>query len=343
MFWALLTGAVCAAVRFFVPCFIEPGGFGMSRYLGAFVDYTSVPVLFPLAVALFVSRLCRGAEINDFTGFVLLAIVPSAFVCSIPWGARRDMLRLALTPLLWTALAVAFYPVSRLLAQGAADSGGQRVSLPRKTIAVFGFAVFSLLPPLVWWIFFCNRPLYGALLLIPALAPMLAVCISLFRKKRADGGGGTAFKVWRFFERKHAAALVCVLLPWSAALTGYVKAGLARYTFVFRASDTGREVVEERMLARAKSHEANVNRYVEEALLGPLSMEAKPLFSRGARLETFLLRDGVVFLGVSGEAVEEPQAVNLADTLRLLSGGIRRNFPAVKEVRFFIEGGEVVF
>jgi hypothetical protein len=361
-FFALFTGAVSATVRFFVPNFIEPGGFGISRYISAFVDYTSVPVLFPLAVALLISRLCRGAGITDFTGFTLLAAIPSGFVCSIPGSAARDMLRMALTPLMWTAIAVAFYPLSRLLVRGTGNGGGvfQRAGLSLKVIAVFGFLAYSLLPPLVWWSFFSHHEVYGALLLIPALAPMLAISIYLFGKKQPRGGEkflepvssaanrpaafprGAALKVGWIVKWKRLAALTCIVLLLTAALIDYFTAGFARYTFVFHSSDTGREFVEERMLARAKLYETNVNRYVKEALLGPLSLEAEPLFSRGARLETFLLRDGVVFLGVSEEAAV-PQEASLLDTFRQLAGGIRRNFRLVKEVRFFIEGNEVIF
>jgi hypothetical protein len=176
--WALITGAVAATMRFFVPVLADAGGFGLSRYISAYVDYTSLPVLLPLAAGLLVSRFCPGAGITDFTGFTLLAMVPVAFVCAIPWGARQDMLRLVLTPLLWTALAAAFYPLS--VTSGRVPAGG----LPRK-IAVVAAPAFSLLPPLVWQSFFGNKNLIGALLLLPALAPALVICALLFRKKQA--------------------------------------------------------------------------------------------------------------------------------------------------------------
>ncbi|MDR1256456.1 MAG: hypothetical protein LBJ86_01760 [Spirochaetaceae bacterium] len=181
--WALITGAAAAAARFFVPVLADAGGFGLFRYISAYVDYTSLPVLLPLAVALLVSHFCPGAGITDFTGFTLLAMVPVAFVCSIPWGARQDMLRLVLTPLLWTSLAAAFYTLQAV--SGRIQAGG----LPHKKIAVFGTLMFSLLPPLVWRSFFCNKNMIGALLLLPVLAPALIVCTLLFRKKQLAGQG----------------------------------------------------------------------------------------------------------------------------------------------------------
>jgi hypothetical protein len=185
--WALITGAFAAAVRFFVPVLVDAGGFGLSRYINAYVDYTSLPVLFPLIVVLLVSRLYPGTGITDFTGFTLLAMVPAAFVCSIPWGARQDILRLVLTPLLWTALATAFYPLSvtlgRIIRIGRLSGGSLFV-----TVSVV-ILVFSLLPPLVWWSFFCNKNLIGAFLLLPAIAPALIICTLLFMKKQSAAKG----------------------------------------------------------------------------------------------------------------------------------------------------------
>jgi hypothetical protein len=183
--WALISGAAAASVRFFVPLLIGADGFGLSRYVSAYVDYTSLPVLLPLAVALLVSRLCPDAGITDFTGFALLAMVPAAFVCAIPWGERKDMLRLVMTPILWTSLATAFYPLQAVSGR-AADDG---LSGRRLAIAAVGITLFSLLPPLVWWSFFRNKNLAGALLLILALAPMPVVCTLLFRKKQPAARG----------------------------------------------------------------------------------------------------------------------------------------------------------
>jgi hypothetical protein len=151
----------------------------------------------------------------------------------------------------------------------------------------------------------------------------------------------TAFRVLKPAKSGYWAALFCILLCL-AALADYFMSGLARRTFVFRAPDTRQEVIEERMIRRTGSREADISRYVEEALTGPLSPETEPLFGRDVRLEALLLRGGVVFLSVSVEAAV-PQSGSLRDNLADLSGGIRRNFPFVKDVRFFIEGNEVLF
>jgi len=93
------------------------------------------------------------------------------------------------------------------------------------------------------------------------------------------------------------------------------------------------------MLRRVESRERDVARYVEEALLGPVSQDLLPLFPRGTMLRSLLYRNGVVYADFSGHAAMPPieggEVFNSFDTLR---AGIERNFPSVEEVRFFIEG-----
>ncbi|MDR1256455.1 MAG: hypothetical protein LBJ86_01755 [Spirochaetaceae bacterium] len=149
-----------------------------------------------------------------------------------------------------------------------------------------------------------------------------------------------ALKVRCAVKGRHLAAGACILLLL-AAFADYFVSGLARRTFVFHASDTGQEIVEERMIMRMGSLEADIGRYAEEALLGPISPETEPLLGGDVRLETLLLRDSVVFLGVSREAALHGE--RLRDNLTNLSGGIRRNFSFVKDVRFFIDGNEILF
>jgi hypothetical protein len=172
-FRALLLGGAAALFRFFIPAFVNAHGFETSRYISAFIDYTSLPALFPLVVALFITYFCPRSGITDFTGFTLLALTPFALACSTVWSARaHDVLRLVLTPLLWTALASSFDPLIRLSRRG----------IPHKIASAFGITAFSLLTPLVWLDFFCNNIRRGAALLLPALAPMMILCAVYFRK-----------------------------------------------------------------------------------------------------------------------------------------------------------------
>ncbi|MDR2343537.1 MAG: hypothetical protein LBD86_03295 [Spirochaetaceae bacterium] len=351
-FWALLAGCAGALARLFIPAFVDAHGFGLSRFVSAFIDYTSIPVLFTLIAALLVSRFCPPGGVTDFTGFILLAMTPVSIACLILWDLRYDTLRLVLTPLFWTALALAAYPFACLFRKG----------LLHKMAAILGMAAFSLLPPLSWLEFFRHSYVKGAALLAASLAPLLVLSV-LFYKKKADmekvsiagvteAGSGkfapaprqAALKVRAFLKRRRrAAAAFCALLLVLAASADYFAHGLVRRSFVFRLIDTGQDIVEDRMLRSEDSRETNIRRYVEEALLGPLSPEAEALFDSGAKPGAVLLRDGDVFIDFSEEAALPPLSGRLADKFRILDAGIRRNFPFVRDVRVFIAGQEVKY
>ena len=118
--------------------------------------------------------------------------------------------------------------------------------------------------------------------------------------------------------------------------------GLARRTFVFYSiRDIKTPVVEDRKLARAGSREDDIARYVEEALLGPVSLDSAPLFPKGTRLESLLYRDGVVYADLTkSAAIPSPGGMDVFTGVYTLYGGIKRNFPYVKDVRLFIDGRE---
>jgi hypothetical protein len=124
-----------------------------------------------------------------------------------------------------------------------------------------------------------------------------------------------------------------------AAFVDFSVLGLARRTFVFYAIDDGIIVVEDRMLKRSPSREVTITRYVEEALLGPVSPECLPLFPRGTRLRSLLYRDGVVYADFSEDAALPPEETGeVLGNFRILYEGLRRNFSFIQDARFFIAG-----
>ena len=138
---------------------------------------------------------------------------------------------------------------------------------------------------------------------------------------------------------------VFLVILAAAALIEFLVLGLARKTFVFYAIDSGKASVEERMLkGRSSSREVQIARYVEEALLGPISADSLPLFPRETRLLSLLYRDGVVYVDLSEDAALPPlESASLPGgevfaSLETLNQGIKRNFSFVKDVRFFIAG-----
>ena len=124
-----------------------------------------------------------------------------------------------------------------------------------------------------------------------------------------------------------------------AALVEFFTLGLARRTFVFYAIDNRMITVEDRMLKKSPSREVDVTRYVEEALLGPVSPDLLPLFPRETRLRSLLYRDGVVYADLTEDAALPPvEGGEVFTGFETLYQGIRRNFSFVSDVRFFIAG-----
>jgi hypothetical protein len=141
-------------------------------------------------------------------------------------------------------------------------------------------------------------------------------------------------------KAKRRLLYLCFLLM--LAFADFLNLGLVRRTFVFYSIDNIKTpVVEDRMLARAGSREDDVARYVEEALLGPVSLDSAPIFPKGTRLESLLYRDGVVYADLAKLAIiPSPGGVDVFTGVYTLYGGIRRNFPYVEDVRLFIDGRE---
>jgi hypothetical protein len=143
----------------------------------------------------------------------------------------------------------------------------------------------------------------------------------------------------RFLADKRRRRLLLLGALGIAACVEFLVLGLARRTFVFYAIGDGTMTVEDRMLKRSPSPELDITRYVEEALLGPVSPDSLPLFPRETRLRTLLYRDGVVYADLSADAVLPPlEGGEVLGSLKTLYNGIRRNFSFVKDVRFFIAG-----
>ena len=152
-----------------------------------------------------------------------------------------------------------------------------------------------------------------------------------------------------FFDRlkvpKKRIFPVLLLVPVIVALIEFSVSGLARKTFVFYDIDTGAVSVEDRLLrvSREKpdslAREIDLTKYTEEALLGPVSPNSLPLFPRETRLRSFFYRDGTVYADFSEEAALPPaEGGEVFTNLKTLRDGIKRNFPYVGDVRFFIAG-----
>ena len=156
----------------------------------------------------------------------------------------------------------------------------------------------------------------------------------------------------RFRIPKSGILLLVLLILAMVALIEFFTLGLARRTFMFYDIDSGLVNIEERMLVVSSGsalasygsigsspRELDIARYVEEALLGPASSNSMPLFPRETRLRSLLYRSGVVYVDLSEEAVLPPlEGGEVFMNMKTLYSGIRRNFPFVRDLRFFIAG-----
>jgi hypothetical protein len=148
----------------------------------------------------------------------------------------------------------------------------------------------------------------------------------------------------RFFRKSWCRRFIYLLLLGIPVLFEYWSGGFVRRTFVFYVRDTGKAEVENRLLPLMPSREFSLRQYIEEALLGPVSPEADPLFLRGTALRSLFYQDGIVYADLSvSAALPYSAGMDAFRSLHVLHRGIRRNFGFVKEVRLFIEGKEAYY
>jgi hypothetical protein len=161
---------------------------------------------------------------------------------------------------------------------------------------------------------------------------------TVFIRRRAV----TCFAFFRARSRVFFAALLGTVCLVSAA--DYSVRAPVRRTFEFYESETGAPLVEERFLAREKSREKAVGRYLAEYLLGAGTMRAAPLFHNEAVVESLIIRDRTAYIDISAAALIPQAGSGIPGVLRsfqTLEQGLLRNFPALRTVKFFTDGVEI--
>jgi hypothetical protein len=144
------------------------------------------------------------------------------------------------------------------------------------------------------------------------------------------------------FKQIRRLAYLVLLLVF--ALIDFGRSGLIRRTFEFYAYDGGKPVVEDRMFHKTASREANIKAYIEELVLGPVSVDLAPLVIKGAKLQALMYRGNTVYADFSGAAaLPIPGGQPIVANFLAINRGIRRNFRYVSDVKLFINGNEVFF
>lgn len=140
--------------------------------------------------------------------------------------------------------------------------------------------------------------------------------------------------------------LICLGILSIIALGDWYLSGRVRRTIVFYSLEDGRALVEERFIARTGSLESDLRSFMEEVVLGPSQLDAAPLLDRETALASLIMGDKAVSIGFSeAAALPVPQASGaeggLTHSLRSIARDVRRNFPGVRQLRFFIAGREI--
>ncbi|MCL2608899.1 MAG: hypothetical protein FWD94_03220 [Treponema sp.] len=163
---AFVCGILAVVVQLFVGSLVPAEGFGVSRWLSAFVDVVSLPVLVPLVLYLLFVEMRLVSPSADYSSFVLLWLVPLSLFRLGTWIFPSVPLMLVLPPVLWSSLALG---IPRIFAS-MLRSGEWRQVVPRAAaIAVLPFAAATS-----WWAFFSHRPVLGGLCLAATCLPALA-------------------------------------------------------------------------------------------------------------------------------------------------------------------------
>ena len=171
--WALLAGSVVAFAQFFLGSIVEPGGFGLSRWISGCVDIVSLPALAPFLVYLILIafRIITGTV--DFANFALLWLIPAAGIRALGWISLSDPILLVLVPVLWAAIAVGVPFFIKLI-----QTGDILVIL----LASLGILAVPLAAAGSYWAFYCQKVIMGSFFLLAAAAPMLvSMTLSLIR------------------------------------------------------------------------------------------------------------------------------------------------------------------
>jgi hypothetical protein len=174
--WALLLGSVVALAQFFLGSLVNPGGFGLSRWISACVDIVGLPAALPFIIcALFMAlRVFSGTD--DFTGFALLWLMPGSFIRAISANAQHEPSLLVLVPLLWTAVAAGIPFFIRII---------QNTYGFVAVLAVIPIGALPFLAATVYWAFFAQKQFLGFILLALTVLPaLLSIITSFYRTAR---------------------------------------------------------------------------------------------------------------------------------------------------------------
>ena len=140
-------------------------------------------------------------------------------------------------------------------------------------------------------------------------------------------------------KRKTTAFIAIVSASFVLSLVLWMKGYLGvRYVFMFQSAATGKICMEARYLPR-RPVQGKVNCYVDELLLGPLTAEYRPLFTRGTRAQSCFVRDGILYVDLSDALISESDgASEIGQGMELFRKNILYNFKNINTIEVFVAG-----
>ncbi|MDR0586459.1 MAG: hypothetical protein LBG26_04395 [Treponema sp.] len=169
--WALVLGSIVALFQFFLGSLINPGGFGVSRWVSACVDIVALPAALPFLVCAAFSVFRIISRDSNFTNLAFLWLIPVAALKALSWSARSDPLLLLGVPVLWTAIVTGMDFFIRIIR----SSWGIFAIL-----AIAGGAALPFLAATAYWALFSQYAVAGFVLFAAALVPASVSMITAF-------------------------------------------------------------------------------------------------------------------------------------------------------------------
>jgi hypothetical protein len=173
--WALVLGSIVALVQFFLGSLINPGGFGFSRWVSAYVDIVALPATLPFIVSLvfFIFRIISRE--SNFTNLAFLWLIPVAALRALSWSAQNDPLLLLGVPVLWTFVIVGMGFFIQMIQESR-----EIAAVP----AIAGVIALPFLAATAYWALFSQYTAVGLVLFVLTLVPASASLFIAFLEGR---------------------------------------------------------------------------------------------------------------------------------------------------------------
>lgn len=135
--------------------------------------------------------------------------------------------------------------------------------------------------------------------------------------------------------------LLCIVTVVSVALV-LIKGNGSRRIFLFEQQNKENLTAEIRYLKKTAAKD-DIKNYVDELLLGPITPQCRPLFPYGTHVKSLFLRDGVLYVNLSEEAIQlkEGKASEPLVATEIFKKNIFTNFRNVDIIKLYIVGNEV--